>query len=193
MSLDYVLFEKLNALAGQNRISDLAFIFFAEYLVYIFAAIMILYWFINKDKLKARKATFLAFISFILAKFVFTDFVRYVYPVPRPFVASHVTQLIPKGNESSFPSGHAAAMSAIAMSVYFYNKKFAFWLFAAAVITGFCRVVAGVHYPIDIIGGFAVGMATSFAVEKITAAKLSGVTRMLSALSDKVLPFTKSK
>ena len=70
----------------------------------------------------------------------------------------------PDGSNYSFPSGHAALFFAMAMVIYFYNKKWGLWFFGAAILMGLSRIIAGVHYPTDILGGAIIGTLTAWAV-----------------------------
>lgn len=54
---------------------------------------------------------------------------------------------------ASFPSGHATFFFALAFCTFLINKKWGWILTAAAVVTTVARVVAGVHWPSDIVGG----------------------------------------
>ncbi|MFA5841180.1 MAG: phosphatase PAP2 family protein [Candidatus Paceibacterota bacterium] len=64
--------------------------------------------------------------------------------------------------EYSFPSSHATTFSAFALSMYFYNKKIGVFLLFSALLIGIMRVIAGVHFPLDILGGFLLGFAISY-------------------------------
>ncbi|HEV8238149.1 MAG TPA: phosphatase PAP2 family protein [Thermoanaerobaculia bacterium] len=82
---------------------------------------------------------------------------------PRPVL---VPQLVHVGN-ASFPSGHALLSSAVYLSIavlvarlvpYRRVRLYVLALAAALVILiGFTRVLFGVHYPTDVIGGWIVG------------------------------------
>ena len=74
-----------------------------------------------------------------------------------------INYLIDK-NDWSFPSGHSTFFFALAATVYFYNKKWGWWFFLAAIIINISRVIAGVHYPSDILGGAIIGILVAYFV-----------------------------
>lgn len=60
---------------------------------------------------------------------------------------------------AGFPSGHMMIMTVVMLSVLPYLPSKWRWLVPALIImTGLSRVYLGAHAPLDIIGGFAVGL-----------------------------------
>ena len=163
MSIDLKIFYFFNNLAEKWPIFDTAIIFFADYFEYFVVAFFIAILFLApfyKDKLKVFLT---AAISVVLSRFIITEIIRFLYCRPRPFMAYAVKQLVEE-NHCSFPSGHAAFFFALAMAIYFYNKKWGAWFFAAAILMTLARVVAGIHYPSDILAGAVIGIFSACAV-----------------------------
>ena len=161
---DLKIFYLLNNLAGKNPVFDALTVFFAEY----FGSFLILFFlaflfFSGFQKRKKIKIFLLTFISMIIARFGVVSLIRFFYHRPRPFEAYDI-QILITNNGFSFPSGHAALFFAMAMAIYFYNKKWGLWFFTAATLMGLSRVIAGVHYPSDIIGGAVIGILTSYLI-----------------------------
>jgi undecaprenyl-diphosphatase len=82
--------------------------------------------------------------------------------IPRERPLDH--PLIARPHTNSFPSGHAATSFACAtvLGLAFPRLRVAFFLLAAAV--AWSRVYVGVHYPLDVLAGAALGIATGVAV-----------------------------
>jgi membrane-associated phospholipid phosphatase len=62
---------------------------------------------------------------------------------------------------SSFPSGHAASAAAFATGAAIELPGLAPGVFTLALAVGASRVVTGVHYPSDVLAGFAIGTAAA--------------------------------
>ena len=164
MALDINFFYFFNNLAEQSRIFDLLVIFLAGYFRYLLIVIFIMFLFFSgyakPDKLRIFWVTV---ISIIVARLGVTELIRFFYHRPRPFVTYQVHQLISE-NGWSFPSGHSAFFFAMATAIYLYNKKWGVGFFLAAILMNISRIIAGVHYPSDILGGAIIGMAVAYIV-----------------------------
>ena len=106
-------------------------------------------------------------IAAILARFVLVELVRLAIHTARPYVAVGFIPYIDPVLEYSFPSGHTAVLSALAFVAYGIRPAAGAALLAGAVIVGIARVFAGVHWPVDIVGGTLIGLAAALAVHWI--------------------------
>ena len=71
------------------------------------------------------------------------------------------TPLIAIPHSDSFPSGHTATSFACAtvLAVLVPRAAPAFYVLALAI--GYSRIYVGVHWPLDVVGGAVVGVATA--------------------------------
>ena len=65
---------------------------------------------------------------------------------------------------ASFPSGHSASAAAFAAAVALEAPVLAAPVIVLAGAVGLSRVVTGVHYPSDVLAGFAIGAGTGTVV-----------------------------
>jgi undecaprenyl-diphosphatase len=164
MSWDIQLFYFFNGVAGKSVFFDSCVVFFAEYYLYFVLAVFVLV------LLKGLhyKIGVMAVLSALIARFGAVSLIRYFYHRPRPFIALPSVQHLFEKSSYAFPSGHATFVFALAAFIFFYNKKLAYFLFASGLIIGIARVVAGAHYPSDILGGIALGIGAGLIFQKIS-------------------------
>jgi undecaprenyl-diphosphatase len=163
--LNVAIFQSINGLAGKNIIFDYFGIFFAEYLQYFLGLFLLLFLALSKNKTKNALMALCTITAALLARFAVKGAILLVYLNPRPYADGiAVRQLVatPGENFQSFPSGHALFFFAAAAAIYCYNKKLGLAFFAAAALISFARVFAGVHWPLDIIGGAILGTPTGW-------------------------------
>ena len=164
MTLDVKLLYFFNDFAGKSQVFDAIIIFLASYLRYFLAAgFLLLLYFSAYPPRRKFHIFWVTAISTVVARFVVTEIIRFFYHRPRPFLTYQLYPLISK-NEWSFPSGHSAFFFAMATTIYLYDKKWGTWFFIAALIMSIGRIVAGAHYPSDILGGMIVGVLTAYAI-----------------------------
>lgn len=79
---------------------------------------------------------------------------------PRPFVTIATARVVGyKTPTYSFPSGHAAVSFAAATVLAHASRRRRGVWFGLAALIAISRVYVGVHYPLDIIAGTALGLA----------------------------------
>ena len=91
--------------------------------------------------------------------------VKAIFDVERPSMRyAEPKPLVHAPTDASFPSGHAATSFAAATALSFAWPRWAPAFYLLALAIGFSRVYVGVHYPLDIVGGAALGIAVATAL-----------------------------
>ena len=99
------------------------------------------------------------------AAFVLGTALRAAIGRPRPYEALHFTPLFPKATRGqSFPSRHCFAAAAIAVTTLGCCAPLGWALLAVAGCIAVTRVLAGHHYPSDVLAGLGFGAGAALAV-----------------------------
>ncbi|MDP3052211.1 MAG: phosphatase PAP2 family protein [bacterium] len=161
--MNTAIFQYLHGFAGQSVGFNTIIIFCAKYLPYIIVAVLGLFFIFGHDRRRELKMIIYAAISVILSRLVITEIIRYFYPVARPFIFYKFTPLL-YDSASSFPSGHAAFFFALAAIIFIFHKKWGIVYFLGSLIICVSRIMAGIHWPADILGGVVVGIGSAILI-----------------------------
>ncbi|GHD99863.1 phosphatase PAP2 family protein [Streptomyces alanosinicus] len=97
---------------------------------------------------------------------------------PRPFVDHQGLDVLITGKtDFSFVSDHATVTMALGVGLFVANRRFGVAGIGLALLEGFCRVYMGVHYPTDVVGGFALGTAVALLLSPLAMALLTPLMR----------------
>lgn len=95
---------------------------------------------------------------------------------PRPDVGRpelDLTVLVDGRTGYSFVSDHASVAMAIAVALFLVHRKLGAVAAGLALLQGFAQLLMGVHYPTDVIGGYALGAAVSLLLAPLAMAALT--------------------
>ncbi|MDH6112207.1 undecaprenyl-diphosphatase [Kitasatospora sp. MAP12-15] len=93
---------------------------------------------------------------------------------PRPFVNHPGLDVLVSGKAGthSFVSDHATMSMGFAVALFLVNRRLGWAAGCLALLQGFCRLFMGVHYPTDVIGGYALATAVVLLLAPIAMAVL---------------------
>ena len=67
-----------------------------------------------------------------------------------------------------YPSGHSAVSAALALAALPYlNGRYRWLILLIPLVVGFARIYVGAHLPLDVVGGWAIGVGSAFIVHLI--------------------------
>lgn len=185
------IFFGLYSLSHQSVILDWLILFFAKPFIYI--AILITFLFLVfytdghfdkrnlslKFNLKIRLKNLYFVFSSVAVAWGITDILKSIIGHPRPFIVfENIKPLFLHGGMDSFPSGHATFFGALSISLFLINKKVGVYFIIGALMVGFARIAGGVHFPVDILFGYIIGISVALIFNLIFKAKF--IDRLLA-------------
>jgi undecaprenyl-diphosphatase len=106
--------------------------------------------------------------------------ITHLWDRPRPYVdhpgISHL--FVAPSMDPSFPSDHATAAFAIAVSILLRSRRIGLLALAMAMVLAVSRIAVGAHYPADVLGGALLGTLVALLLW------IPPVRRPLHALAD---------
>ena len=174
---NYIFFFFYN-LSHKSAFFDKVVIFTADifpYIVIVLAGFFLLL-LIYKDKnqpdrmisiIQARwKEIVLVFFSGVSVWFL-AYVLKFLFRTQRPFDLFPQVFSLFSETGYAFPSGHATFFMALAFAIFFSHKKVGYVFIFFAFLIGIARIIAGVHFPIDILGGFILGFVIAFFLKNV--------------------------
>ena len=115
---------------------------------------------------RTRKCGVAMGFSLILTTILGNKIIKNIVCRPRPFAAdTSVTLLIPQPGQYSFPSGHTSNSVAAAFSIFLFYKKPGIAALILAGLIAFSRMYLFVHFPTDVLAGFAIAILVAIGVD----------------------------
>ncbi|MBM4406146.1 MAG: phosphatase PAP2 family protein [Chloroflexi bacterium] len=187
VSADRAVFEWLNGLAGRWPALDsvMRLVVSDFFLPVVIALAVVMLWFAGRSQEERTRWQWTFIIAnggagfANLAVSIFnSNFYR-----ARPFIAlEDVHVLFYRPHDPSFPSNAAAYGFAMATGVFLYNKKWGLVVGAFAFAFAFARVYAGMHFPLDVIGGALIGILVTWLFAKVLSLFEPFILRALALL-----------
>ncbi|GAB6455740.1 MULTISPECIES: undecaprenyl-diphosphatase [Bacillus] len=149
------IFRAINDLGKQYSFLNPAIVFLAEYMVYMFALIILAYWFTRSRK--SRMMVIQAMVAFVIAE-VIGKIAGKFHLNYQPFtVLPDVNKLVDHAVDNSFPSDHTILFFSICFSLWLVRKKTGWLWLILAFCVAISRIWVGVHYPFDVAVGALIG------------------------------------
>ena len=109
---------------------------------------------------RTRKAGFAMAVALVLYMAAGHFFLKPLFARPRPCdVNTAIAILVKRPHGHSFPSGHTASAFAAAFALWLQNRKLGVPALVLAAFIAFTRLYLYVHFPTDVLGGLALGLA----------------------------------
>ena len=174
--MNEAIFLFFYSLAHRWEFLDALVVFAAEVLPYLVIAAAGVFLLFHHEVLPSRnpfaefknkwKEIFFVFLTSIIAYGAAIS-LKIFFTLERPvLLMGDLMPLIAKDSHS-FPSGHATFFGALATAIFLKHKKAGYLFMLAALLIGLARIIAGVHFPLDILGGFLLGALIAYFLRNV--------------------------
>lgn len=139
--------------------------FLASFLVWLMFGALLVLWVIDG---KFKKEQVLHAILAMIVALTISGIFKILIPSIRPFESNGkppLTITIPR--DSAFPSNHTAIAFSMAVSIWLHKKRFGLAFLVGAFLVGLGRILANVHFSLDVLGGALIGVLSAYLVYKI--------------------------
>ncbi len=135
------------------------FLIISNIFIYVFIIVAILYpLYKDRDYIYSLLVGETGLFAYILSYIV-----KHIFMIPRPFITNHITPLVFESSYS-FPSSHVTVMTALSIVIWKINHKLGYAFFIFTILTVLSRMILGVHYPADVLGGMVFGTFTALII-----------------------------
>jgi len=149
--------------------------FFATFYIWLLYVGLIVLWFID-GRIKKEQVAHALLAS--LVAWIITFIIKRLFPTIRPFMINGGgVDVLFKPTDGAFPSAHTALAFSLAVTVFMHDRKVGWLYLISALIIGISRVLANVHYPVDILGGALIGTLVAVVAEKVHVFELLKTNR----------------
>ena len=139
--------------------------FCASFFIWFMYLGLIVLWVIDG---RIKKEQVVHALSASLIALLIAYILKQVFHTVRPYIIEGIDPLtltIP--SDAAFPSSHAAMAFALAITIWLHDRKVGWIYLIWALFVGLARILANVHYPIDIWGGAILGIIIALGLEKV--------------------------
>ena len=187
--MDYRLYHRINEFAADHPWLGHAAATLESWAIPLFAVATVALWLFARpggDR-KWKLACGSALASAALALLA-NQVIAHIWTRTRPYVDHPDARVfVARSHDPSFPSDHASAAFAIAVAVFLFDRVVGAIFLAAATLVAAGRVVAGVHYPSDVLAGALVGTAAALLVVRIARPLIDRIVSAVERLTDPIL------
>ena len=164
MDLDTRIFHAINDFARNTPWLHPIVAGYANYGTVLFALLILAGWWTVRGAADSGRMAAAVWAPFgVLAALAINQPIADAVGEVRPCNALHDIVVLHCNTDAGFPSDHAVMAGAATAALWLVHRRLGLIAVLASLAMGFARVYVGAHYPQDVLAGYALGAAVSFA------------------------------
>lgn len=150
---------------------NLLIVILASFLIWIMFLGVVALWVIDG---RVKKETALHSLLSASISWTLANMIKSVYPTLRPFHLNggEILTFTESYKGAAFPSSHSAIAFALAVTIWLHNRRLGTIFLLAAIGVAAGRVLANVHFTVDVIVGGLIGVLVGIIIDKLHVYKL---------------------
>src|SRR3954452_5200922 len=141
---------------------------FSSWGVTLFGVLAVGLWLLSPPGDTVWKRACAAGLAAAAVGLVVNQVISHIWDRARPYDAhAAIVPLLPPSADPSFPSDHATAALSIAFGVFFVSRRAGWFFLAFAGLVAASRVLAGMHYPTDVLASLVISAAAGYATARL--------------------------
>jgi undecaprenyl-diphosphatase len=187
--VEYSFEQWVNRLVHAHPLVASVVVEFSNWGVALFGALAVGLWLLSPPGDTRWKRACAAGLAAAALGLVANQAISHLWDRARPYEAhAGIVPLLPRSADPSFPSDHATAALAIAFGVFFVSRRAGWFFLAFAALVSASRVLAGMHYPTDVLASLVVAVASGFVTARLAMRRvLVPLIGLTSRVTDPVL------
>jgi undecaprenyl-diphosphatase len=182
--VDFAIVHTVNGFVVAHSLLAAAVQLFATWIVPLVVAATMIPWLASGRGVDVRKRATAGALASASVAMLANQVISHVWDRPRPYAAhASIVPLAGISGDPSFPSDHVAAAFALAVGAIFASRRTGQVLLVLAGLVAASRLLGAAHYPTDILGGAAVGIASGIVVARLERVWLPFV-RLVATATD---------
>ena len=173
MSLDHALFRLINISWGLDALAPVMKVL-SNPLYWLPVMVGLVAWMLLRDGRHGRITLLVLLLLVPATDQISSHLLKPLVHRPRPCRAEAAIAGVKNhgahcSSSGSFPSSHAFNIAGLAVFLALRHRKWAVPAALIAIGVGYSRVYLGVHYPSDVLGGWAMGSAMGWGAARLAA------------------------
>jgi len=187
--------RKANSIAGENRKADLAMDAVARWGHLAFLVYGASVWFMGGEGRRERRRYCTETLCAVALSSLISYGIGKLWKRNRPFTQDwRIWNFSGHRANASFPSNHTMNAAAVSLGALSRGMPAAALMAFLTGVLAFSRLVAGIHYPTDLLGGIGIAGAVGKILRmKKPAAEISKMAAFLSDVSDGVISLMRGR